>query len=203
MTKQINLIELLSLFSPCNNFPKDFNVEILDRHGPNFTKKFCELVQEYLELQEDLATDLTNSLYTSIVDNVYVNYESGDLQISIDSHIHEVSDATKLLTFGNLKAVLDLHLNTFINVWNPYCNSIGKLEFACVYEDPVDFYEGSSSWDEFDEDMLIMSLTLTREPYETYSLVIHLIPWWPNARLEALAHAKSEEGSNGSPFIIS
>lgn len=190
MTKQINLIELLSLFSPCDNFPKDFNVEILDRHGPNFTKKFCELVQEYLELHEDPASDLTNSLYTSIVDELYLDYESGDLQIHINSYIHKTSTTTKFITFSDLTYVLDSTIDTQIYVWNFKNNFTDKLESECIFDDlasPCEF------WPDFGDDMLILSLTITNEPDDLYKLVIHCTSLCSEAHLNALACADYEE----------
>lgn len=190
MTKQINLIELLSLFSPCDNFPKDFNVEILDQHGPHFTKNFCELVREYLKLQEDLTADLNNSLYTSVVNDLYLDSESGDLQIRIDSYIHKNSTTTKFITFNALTYVLEPTSNALINVWNLKENFISKIKHECVFDALTGPF---NAWPSLGEDMLVLSLTITKDPNDFYKLVIYCAACYSETRLNALACADYEE----------
>lgn len=184
MNEQINLIELLSLFSPCGDFPSsNYKINVYDfaNSKVNIRKPLQDFIKSYYAPNPDLS-------FNNLVEGFWIDPKSDVLTVYIDSSEYK-STCDDFIKIKTLVKFLDPRQTIRVSYWSFGCDNAANL-IPDYFSSRI--YSNVESFEAYDmSDAFVTNLTVQHFVEDkTYVLVINAFASTTLTRLHELADYK-------------
>lgn len=188
MTNKINLIELLSLFSPCGDFPSsNYKINVCDFANPLICTE--ELLRDFLKTYFDSRTDL---IFNAPVERFWIDPESEILTVYIDSSEYK-STCDDFIKLKTLVELLDSRQTIRITYWSLRSNSTAVFVPDCSSSRHYPNLEIFLRHEMQDRNAFVTNLTVQHSVKDnSYMLIINAFDSTTLTRLHELADYKKK-----------